>query len=75
MRNITFVLLLAAISGCAWGYRISHVHGTIKGTNVQTPYGPANGDLQYDATTCFGNCPKAEVTINADHGPQVNTAI
>lgn len=62
------LLITIFICGCV-GYRISHVHGTIEGSNISTPYGPASANLQYEATTCLGNCPKAcinEVIVNAN---------
>lgn len=72
MKNILFICVICALGGCV-GYRISHVTGTISGTNIQTPYGPATGNLQYDATTCLGTCPKPMEIINADNRPTINT--
>lgn len=71
MRPLILILFMSILGGCV-GYRISHVTGTIGGTNVQTPYGPAVGNFQYDATTCFGNCPKPE-KVHANTRPAVNS--
>ncbi len=62
MKNIILLILVAFLGGCA-GYRISHVRGTIMGTNIQTPYGPATGNIQYDSITCLGKCPKATMEM------------
>lgn len=67
MRISYLIIAIAFMGGCV-GYRISHVTGTISGTNVQTPYGPANGNLVYDAVTCIGNCPKAQEVVKC-HQP------
>lgn len=53
MKDIWILLLCVMLGGCA-GYRLSHVHGTIAGNSLTTPYGPASGNLVYDATTCIG---------------------
>ena len=63
MKNLIPIILMFLFGGCI-GYRISHVTGNISGTNITTPYGPATGNLQYDATTCLGNCPKPMEIIN-----------
>lgn len=57
MKKFLFIALCCVLGGCI-GYRVSHVKGNINGTNIQTPYGPATGNFQYDATTCLGNCPE-----------------
>lgn len=72
MKKLLCVFLCFTLGGCV-GYRLSHVTGTIGGTNIQTPYGPATGNLQYEATTCFGNCPQG-VTNATNIGPAGNTA-
>lgn len=70
MNKSLLLLIMICFCGCSIGWRISHVHGTISGTNINTGYGPANGNLVYDATTCLGNCPKSfinhEVFKNAN---------
>lgn len=74
MKEAFLIIAIVCLGGCV-GYRISHVNGIISGTNIATPYGPANGNLQYDSTTCIGNCPKAQEVLNATHtGPTINTA-
>ena len=58
MKYLVIVLGIF-IGGCA-GYQISHTSGTIEGTNLKTPYGPANGNLIYNSTLCIefgGKCP------------------
>ncbi len=64
---IVLLFISVLFGGCA-GYRLSHVHGNLDGNAISTPYGPLSGNIAYDAETCFGNCPKAnmEVLTNAD---------
>lgn len=66
MRNpMLLILPILLLSGCV-GYRLSHVHGLMNGNAIVTPYGPLSGNVTYDATTCFGQCPQANMeTINA----------
>lgn len=66
-KIIITAILLISLSGCA-SYRLSHAHGTVNGNNLATPYGPANGQLEYDSWMCFGKCPaiiNKEVLTNA----------
>ena len=57
VKTMLLLCVLAALGGCV-GYRLSTVHGVVNGNAISTPYGPLNGNLEYTATTCFGNCPQ-----------------
>ena len=56
------LLLLIPLCGCV-GYRLSHIHGMLNSNAVVTPYGPLNGNIEYDAVTCFGQCPTANLEV------------
>lgn len=68
MKHIALIIFLAFLSGCV-GYRLSHVHGILDGNSISTPYGKLNGNVTYDALTCFGNCPAIDNLEVIDASP------
>lgn len=71
MRNVAIILICACLGGCV-GYRLSHIHGMLNSNAVTTPYGPLNGNIEYDAVTCFGQCPQAKMEIIHDGTTNAN---